>query len=785
MDSQPSGNNKELIFIETDEIYFIIKGNENAVGYSEEKSLDVSSNCNIINSEFDENIHFKEYKNYEIIIEAKNKVKIDFYHDNTNIRNKVTPTGRSGKILSGIINFRGDIGYSDLYIFVNGNEHLKVTLEIFPSKIDYKDDYKELLRDVNEEIYNLAYGFLSTTYLGAELTNKNSNTYTEFYSILNYIYKRLIKAINIIIYNPHHGLVKDSRICKYHSLRNTTNETIKWLEKRPHVMKNIEGIYIPNEALQISKRLTYDTNENRFLKFILLRIVKKIDMFISKYNKSYWSKDEEVINKLILMKKQIMKIFNTSFLKEVSSWQQNISASLVFSMASGYKEIYKYYLMLQKGLNINSNIFAISMKDLPLLYEYWCFIKINSLLRKRYKLISSDFVKVNNEGIVVALRKGKSSTLVYENPRTKEKFRVLYNTNTLSGTINQKPDNILSIDKGKNTMIYEFIFDAKYKMESSENYKNRYGGIGPKEEDVNTMHRYRDAIVYKNKDTSKYENCIFGAFVLFPHKDEEEFKKHSFYKSISEVNIGAIPFLPSSTKLMEEFLDELINESSYSTFERALDQNGNDEYLRDEYFKNRNVLIGPIKDEKQFDIVMEHNFYHVPKKSVDFIKNNIEYVALSQPINIFKSEAGISYYGKVIEIREVERREITELPKDSNELYYLIKIEKWIELPKKIEVMGYAVRRCLYSSEYLLKNSTMIAELLIKSNEEYRIWCELKRFGEKASLNEDDNKIMHMECGNGKLIVFNKNEISVYSKGNVEKFSISEFSRNIRKVIQI
>ena len=79
-------------------------------------------------------------------------------------------------------------------------------------------------------------------------------------------------------------------------------------------MKNIEGIYIPNEALQISKRLTYDTNENRFLKFILLRIVKKIDMFISNYNKSYWSKDEEVINKLILMKKQIMKIFNTSFI---------------------------------------------------------------------------------------------------------------------------------------------------------------------------------------------------------------------------------------------------------------------------------------------------------------------------------------------------------------------------------------------------------------------------------------------------------------------------------------
>ena len=32
----------------------------------------------------------------------------------------------------------------------------------------------------------------------------------------------------------------------------------------------------------------------------------------------------------------------------------------------------------------------------------------------------------------------------------------------------------------------------------------------------------------------------------------------------------------------------------------------------------------------------------------------------------------------------------------------------------------------------------MISELLIKSKEEYRVCCELKRFGEKASLNEED-----------------------------------------------
>ena len=114
------------------------------------------------------------------------------------------------------------------------------------------------------------------------------------------------------------------------------------------------------------------------------------------------------------------------------------------------------------------------------------------------------------------------------------------------------------------------------------------------------MHRYRDAIIYDYKkdkemyneayknikvkneslleqispkeieEKHQYKNCIFGAFVLFPYNDEEKYKENTFYKSIEEVNIGAIPFLPSSTKIMEEFLDELINEEADVIFGRAI-----------------------------------------------------------------------------------------------------------------------------------------------------------------------------------------------------------------------
>ncbi|MBU3172510.1 hypothetical protein [Clostridium estertheticum] len=84
------------------------KGNKGAAGYGESKSLTIMVEGKEQLDETSRCLYFKEYTNYEIVIERKNKTNIEFYHENTNI-------------LSGIINFRGDIGYSDLYLKVNGN----------------------------------------------------------------------------------------------------------------------------------------------------------------------------------------------------------------------------------------------------------------------------------------------------------------------------------------------------------------------------------------------------------------------------------------------------------------------------------------------------------------------------------------------------------------------------------------------------------------------------------------------------------------------------------------
>ena len=99
-------------------------------------------------------------------------------------------------------------------------------------------------------------------------------------------------------------------------------------------------------------------------------------------------------------------------------------------------------------------------------------------------------------------------------------------------------------------------------------YKAMYKTPGPQEGDINTMHRYRDAIVAES-GASSYERTMFGAYVLFPYHNEGEYRNHKFYQSIDKVNIGGLPFLPSATTLVTDMLDQLVADSPDSAFERA------------------------------------------------------------------------------------------------------------------------------------------------------------------------------------------------------------------------
>jgi len=67
MDSQPSGNDSELLFIEREEVYFSIKGNKETIGCGELNSLTIMVEGKEFVEDINQCIYFKEYTNYEIV----------------------------------------------------------------------------------------------------------------------------------------------------------------------------------------------------------------------------------------------------------------------------------------------------------------------------------------------------------------------------------------------------------------------------------------------------------------------------------------------------------------------------------------------------------------------------------------------------------------------------------------------------------------------------------------------------------------------------------------------
>lgn len=515
---------------------------------------------------------FFEQQRYEILIEGKQGSNISFWHDNLNVRKSVKPLKHHNNLLTGVINFGNEIGLSDLTIMVDQNQYLKITIEVFPSKIDYKGDYRELINDVTSEVYNLAFDFLKKTYQSFDVSKNTKSSPVEFFSIIKKIYKDFIGATDMILNKPHHQLITEHEIIDGHKIKRTDNRTIRWIEKHPEQVLKKDNKILVNKALAVKKHVTYNTKENQITKFMLQNTVRRLENFKIQYSKLFRETDEEVIFNIEKMIHSIQRRSNTGFLKEVDVLPPNSSMSLVFNMAPGYRDLFKQYLLLQHGLSITGSVFNISMKDMAVLYEYWCFIKLNSILKQKYLLKSQDIIKHNGKGLFVSLVKGVSSNVKYLNEETNEEMVLSYNPKEVNvPTVNQKPDNVLKLEKVGSQVNYEYIFDAKYRINPAVEgsyYKNLYKLPGPQEDDINTMHRYRDSIVCANENYV-YQRKMFGAYVLFPYKNEEEYKAHHFYNSIGKVNVGGLPFLPSSTKLVEQLLNELIQENADHAFNRA------------------------------------------------------------------------------------------------------------------------------------------------------------------------------------------------------------------------
>lgn len=693
---------------------------------------------------------------YQLILENRDNSVYEIFHMDNKINDYFE---KVGNCLIGIIDFSSDIGYSTFSLNKDGKNILSFTIEVFPSKLDYYKDYKEIIREINEEISSLAFELIGKTYLSAKLKETKHQTNSEFINILKVIFDDLEKAIKRIEKNPKHNLESLYRVTDTCKAKRVWRNTISYIKKHPDVLFEDKSGFIrlgdrsfaTNKVIEERKRTTTNIYENQFVKYIIKRIIKRLKNIekniITVYNENtlYLS---FVVKKRTLLEKHLRINF-----RNVDDLNGKKTMSLVFQMAPGYKELYKKYMMLNKGLSLGQDLYKITPKKLYSLYEIWCYIKIHNILEELgYKVEEYGILKYRDNGIYFSLLQDEKAKMVYSN--SKNKLELWYNKSYNSPTTRQRPDTVLCIKKlnSKDNRIY--IFDAKYRVNVDSN-----GNAGPMDEDINVMHRYRDAIVSKLDNSFQFKYETFGAYVMFPYGDEKKFITNKFYKSIEEVNIGAFPMLPGSTKLITRHLKNIINQSDLEAKSERILIDEYDDYAK---FKLENVMVVNVKDKEHFNVYKEHLFYHIPEKHLRDIRLGVEYLAFYQSKKSFGDEAGIKYFGRIKTIDKYKRKKCIEIPSrrgSADEIYTRINLE-YIKEIKKVEPIQAGTQLVTYTTLYLLLNAENMHELKLKSNLEINVYKKLKNVAKENQwkIRKENDKYM---VNNNVVEIVNENRIKV------------------------
>lgn len=746
----------ELLKIETSEFSLIIKGkpyHERYLGLKQYNSLDFHDYMYLdvkgdgiedikvfdisLQKPVDPSVQrpiFFENGIYQVMLSPKTEKEYYFYHEHPLLRKAIdrVDIGNSYVLLGNLI-FQNEIGFSTFEIMGEEQSLLQITIEIFPTKLNYKKDYRQLLNEVNEEIYNLAYHFLKKTYQSTNIRLEGNPSPAEFYRLISVYFDAFMKSINQIERQPHHKLENRYEMMRGDRIKNIDNRSRNFFRKNSQLFEVVnngieinDSLLMPTKGLSRKKEINFDTHENRYIKWIIRRLLNKVEHLYTRYiQRNKWAdrdQDSDIIALLAKWKKSLEGKLNSYFWASIQIPDRTIT-SLVLQLAPGYRDAYQMYLIMSKGLTLQSGIYQMSVKDVATLYEYWTFLKLGQILNNKYELINQDIIKVNREGLYLNLEANRQSTRTFKHPVTKEKIKLTYQKyEGESPTIAQKPDTMLTIEKKGANYSYQYVFDAKYRIDfalEGSYYGNEYSSPGPLEEDINTMHRYRDSIVAEQN--GPYERTAFGAYVLFPWNEEEIYQHHKLYRSIEKVNIGGFPFLPSATSLLERFIENLIDKSPDELQKEGILPRGSLTKWKESI--EEKALVGVVSSMDDYRAHLKNKSY---KLKFDNLRNGwqeVRYIALYLTKDV-GTKNGVICYGEISNI-QIKDQQVEFL------------VDEWINLPNIIKPVNYGIAIYALTTIQNLLVAKDLPELFMKSENEKIIWKMLRRISDKIRIELD------------------------------------------------
>ncbi|MCF0226793.1 MAG: DUF2357 domain-containing protein, partial [Methanobrevibacter sp.] len=455
--------------------------------------------------------------------------------------------------VGGFLNFGSYVGKSFLDVKINNQRSNRIPIEVRSKKMDYVNHYSAMIADLSQYAAGLIFDSKSPLYHDFELAEEEKSTYYEDFMLLEYLFRdeNLPSVCQYLFRNLYSRLDSYSEEVPSSFSQNIDLNSLTDIVSNPDNLYKFQGQskfsnnlngYLPLKVQDIKYQDIIDVPENRFFKEFLNIVQDLIEKLL------HSSKEGYIQDKLKQFKNDIEYFTSNNIFKDISKMDYVPFNSQVLQKKEGYKELFKYFLMLEFSFRISwddlSDNFKGHEKKVSELYECWCYFKILEVLINisNNNVYYENIFKLSDNNWSITLQEGKQSILNFEFEYNKKKIQLEYYYNLSfskrspsfkSYSLNFRPDYTFLVHVNDNS--YFIHFDAKYKSKTEIN--EEYDDVDEfnkilkefKKEDIYKMHTYKDAILMTD-----------GAYILYPGDKCKIFKE----TELEIPSVGALSLTP-------------------------------------------------------------------------------------------------------------------------------------------------------------------------------------------------------------------------------------------------
>lgn len=472
-------------------------------------------------------------------------------------------------IRAGTITFDRQIGRSRFEVF-SGEAKLSVTVEVFPSKLDYATDFRELLRDLDSTARGLALDFLTATFHLGGQTNDREPRDIEWAHQLRNVTETIERGVRYINEHPIHSLSREEMLLRSEQVRRPTPSLVTSIARGRGAGDSLQvgSVSVRQFVRAFQAREVVDTPEHRWIASCL-RAVRSRALDLAEEVGSELQNEKlaarrsaarvrAAVAELTSVAEVVEQLLTLPVFAGVGDAREWSFSSLTLQTAPGYQEVARAMVALRSAIGMGAGETEFSTKQVSELYELWCYIRLVGLVLEcsGATVAANEVVKVDTSGFRIRLRRGERSTVRVEVGTLT--LELTYNETFPGITGDQRPDILLRFrTQGMPDVVV--LFDAKYRLDASPEYVATFAQAGPPVEAINALHRYRDAIVLGESEAPIGRPVVKGV-ALFPlNSDEEAFTSHKLYRGLAVLGVGAIPFMPGQVDLARAWLSKLLS----------------------------------------------------------------------------------------------------------------------------------------------------------------------------------------------------------------------------------